>query len=339
MIASRLAALYLLRFTTVIGAAVILTGAAGLTGCAVQSPPITPIDAPQPVAAQRAAQQAALNAAPAAPTLKRKIALGRISNETSYGQSLLRDNRGDPLGKQVTDLMSKALTSSGAYLVFERPDIGRVQAESRLTDTRLNLVGVDALIIGSLTEFGRKTVGATGFVSSSKRQVAFAKVDIRVVEVSTGLVFFATSGAGEASTETASTFGFGSQASYDGTLNDAAIRQAVSEAVSRLSVEMSSRPWQTSILKLDGNQIFLGGGRAQGIKSGMQFTVHTQGEQIKSAQTGSLVTLPGRRVATVRVDSLFGDNELNEGSAASVVSGSLAGYQASQLVVRFEGAQ
>lgn len=313
--------------------------AIALSGCAVQSPPISSVEAPQSVAMQRAAQQAVLAAAPAAPTLKRKIALGRISNETSYGQSLLRDNSGDPLGKQVTDLMSKALTSSGGYLVFERPDIGRLQAESSLTDTRLNLVGVDALIIGSLTEFGRKTVGATGFVSSSKRQVAFAKIDIRVVEVSTGHVFFATSGAGEASTETASTFGFGSQASYDGTLNDTAIRQAVSEAVNRLTVEMSTRPWQTSILKLDGNQLFLGGGRLQGIKPGMQFSVLTLGEQVKSPQTGAMVTLPGLMVASVRVDSLFGDNELNEGSAATVTSGSLAGFQPNQLTVRFDGAK
>jgi curli biogenesis system outer membrane secretion channel CsgG len=317
----------------------VIAMAVTLSGCAVQSPPITPIEAPQPIAIQQAAQQAVLTAAPQIPTLKRKIALGRISNETSYGQSFLRDNSGDPLGKQVTDLMSKALTSSGAYLVFERPDIGRLQAEGRLTDTRLNLVGVDALIIGSLTEFGRKTIGATGFVSSSKKQVAFAKVDIRVVEVSTGHVFFATSGAGEASTETASTFGFGSQASYDGTLNDTAIRQAVSEAVSRLSQEMSTRPWQTSILKLDGNQLFIGGGRLQGIKPGMQFSVHTLGEQVKSPQTGSMVTLPGRMVASVRVDSLFGDNELNEGSSATLISGSLAGFQASQLTVRFDGAK
>ena len=310
-----------------------------LSGCAVQTPPITPVEPPQSAAAQKAAQLSVLKATPITPTLKRKIALGRITNETSYGQSLLRDRSGDPLGKQVTDLMSKALTSSGAYLVFERPDIGSVQAENRLMDTRLDLVGVDALIIGSLTEFGRKIVGATGFVSASKRQVAFAKVDIRVVDVSTGLVFFATSGAGEASTETASTFGFGSQASYDGTLNDAAIRQAVSEAISKLSTEMQGRPWQTAILKLDGNQLFLGGGRTQGIKPGMEFTVYTQGEQVKSAQTGSMVTLPGRMLATVRVDSLFGDSELNEGSAASITSGSLAGFQASQLVVRFEGAK
>ena len=136
--------------------AIIFFLAVGLTGCAVQTPPVAQKDAPQPFATQKTAQQAVASQAPATPTLKRKIALGRITNETSYGQSLLRDRHDDPLGKQLTDLMSKALTESGAYLVFERPDIGRIQAESRLTDTKLNLIGVDALIVGSLTEFGRK---------------------------------------------------------------------------------------------------------------------------------------------------------------------------------------
>lgn len=307
------------------------------SGCATQTPSVVQKEAPQSIAAQKTAQQAVVSQAPVAPTLKRKIALGRITNETNYGHSLLRDRHDDPLGKQVTDLMSKALTESGAYLVFERPDITRLQAESRLTDTKLNLVGVDVLIIGSLTEFGRKTLGETGFVSSSKRQVAFAKVDVRVVDVNTGHVFFATSGAGETSTETASVFGFGSQAGYDGTLNDAAIRQAVSEAVNRLAVEMSARPWQTYILKADAGQIYIGGGKSQGIKPGMMFSVQTQGERVKSPQTGTEITLPGRQVAKIRIDSNFGDNELNEGSAASVISGSFSGYKPEQLVVRFEG--
>jgi len=316
---------------------ILVSALALLQGCATQAPPIAQKEAAPTVAAQKAAQQAVVAQAPAVPMLKRKIALGRITNETSYGRSLLRDQHGDPLGKQVTDLLSKALTESGAYLVFERPDITRLQAENKLTDTKLNLVGVDALIIGSLTEFGRKTVGETGFASSSKRQVAFAKVDLRVVDTNTSHVFFATSGAGEASTETASTFGFGSQAAYDGTLNDAAIRQAVSEAVNRLSKEMNARPWQTYILKSEGAQVFIGGGKAQGIKPGMIFSVQTQGEKIKSPQTGAEITLPGRSVAKLRVDANFGDSELNEGSVTSVISGSLSGFKPEQVIVLFEG--
>lgn len=307
------------------------------TGCAIQSPAIAPQEAPATASQQRQAQQANQAQAPEVPALKRKIALGRISNETSYGQSLLRDRSGDPLGKQVTDLMSKALTESGAFLVFERPDIGKVEAESRLADTQLNLVGVDALVIGSLTEFGRKTVGATGFVSSSKRQVAFAKVDMRVVDTRTGQVVFATSGAGEASTETASTFGFGSQASYDGTLNDAAIRQAVSDAVGRLAADFNKRPWQTVILKAEGGRVFLSGGKAQGLRPGLDLEVLTTGERIRSAQTGAFVTLPGRALGRLRVESLFGATELDEGAVATLVSGSLDGQPLQQLVVRTPG--
>lgn len=309
-----------------------------LSGCATQAPPVAMKESSASVQAQRSAQQTTAANSSARPVVKRKIALGRITNETNYGQSLLRDTRGDPLGKQVTDLLSKALTESGAYLVFERPDIGALKEESRLVGTKLNLVGVDVLVVGSLTEFGRKTVGQTGFVSSSKKQVAFAKVDLRLVDTSTGLVFFAASGAGESSTESASTFGFGSQAAYDGTLNDSAIRQAVSEAVNRLSSELSSRPWQTYVLSTDAGRVFVAGGKAQGLRPGMLLSVQTLGEKIKSPQTGFDITLPGREVGQLRIDSNFGESETNEGSVGTIVAGSLQGYKAEQLVLRLKEA-
>lgn len=317
--------------------AVLLLVLGFVSGCAMQTPPIAQQEGTPAISAQKAAQQAVINQTPITPTLKRKIALGRITNETNYGRSLLRDRHDDPLGKQVTDLMSKSLTETGAYLVFERPDITRVIAESQLADSKLNLIGVDALIIGSLTEFGRKTVGESGFVSASKRQVAFAKIDIRLVDTKTGHVFFSTSGAGEASTETASTFGFGSQAAYDGTLNDAAIRNAVGDAINRMTIEISSRPWETFILKIDGSRLYLGGGKSQGIRPGMMFSAQTTGERVKSPQTGAEITLPGQTIAQLRVDALFGDGELSEGSIASVVSGALGRYRPDQIVIRYEG--
>ncbi|MGV0981404.1 MAG: CsgG/HfaB family protein [Polynucleobacter sp.] len=309
-----------------------------LSGCAIQTPPVEQKEAPQSLQAQKAAQQAVKDQAPSIPTLKRKIALGRITNETVYGRSLLRDEYNDPLGKQVTDMMSKVLTESGAYLVFERPDIARVKNDVAMSGGKLNIIGVDTLIVGSLTEFGRKTVGESGFVSQSKRQVAFAKVDIRLVDTKNGQVYFAASGAGEASTETASTFGFGSKADYDGTLNDAAMRQAITDAVAKISAVVDKQPWTTYILKAEGGRIFIGGGKSQGIKEGMIFNVQSAGEKIKSPQTGAEITLPGQNIATIRVVSLFGEGELNEGSIASIVSGSLGGRKISDLVVRYDGA-
>lgn len=314
-------------------AALAVLAASALSGCATQQRPIEVKEPPQSAAVQKQVQQDAATAG-ARPTLKRKIALGRITNETSYGKSLLRDNAGDPVGKQVADMLGKALTESGAYVVLERTDLSKLQEENRLTGAKQDLVGVDALIMGSLTEFGRKTVGQSGFVSASKKQVAFAKIDIRLVDVATGQSFFATSGAGESSTETASTFGFGSQAGYDSTLNDASIRQAISEVVNRMTNELNKRPWQTSIIGADQGRYFIAGGKSQGLKPGMVFSVLTVGERVKSPQTGFEIVLPGKEVAQLRVESLFGDTEMSEGAVASVVSGSLQGAKMEQLTVR-----
>jgi curli biogenesis system outer membrane secretion channel CsgG len=309
-----------------------------VSGCAVQTPQVVVKESPNSTAAQNSAQKAIASIVEAKPILKRKIALGRITNETSHGRSLLRDSAGDPLGKQVTDLLSKSLTESGAYLVFERPDISKLKDESTLANVKLNIIGVDALIIGSLTEFGRKTLGQSGFVSSSKKQIAFAKVDLRVVEVNTGQVIFATSGAGETSSEAASTFGFSSQAAYDETLSDSAIRQAVSEAVNRLSTELAGRPWQTFFLLAEQGRYFVAGGKAQGLHPGMLFSVQTAGEKIKSPQTGFDITLPGREIAQLRIESNFGDSEATEGSVASIVSGSVQGFKIEHLVIRMKEA-
>jgi curli biogenesis system outer membrane secretion channel CsgG len=322
------------RLSRSVAAASCISVIALLSGCATQASHIEMKEANHSAAAQKQAQQVVASATPVRPVLKRKIAIGRISNETSYGKSLLRDNAGDPVGKQVSDMLSKALTESGAYVVLERTDIAKIQEENNLTGTKQKLVGVDALILGSLTEFGRKTVGQTGFVSASKKQVAFAKIDVRLVDVSTGQSFFAASGAGESSTETASTFGFGSQAGYDGTLNDSSIRQAISEVVNRLTNELSSRPWQTSIIGMDQGRYFISGGKTQGLRPGMVFSVQTLGQKVKSPQTGFDIVLPGKEVAQIRIESLFGDTEMSEGAVASVVGGSLQGFAIEQLTVR-----
>jgi hypothetical protein len=141
------------------------------------------------------------------------------------------------------------------------------------------------------------------------------------------------SGAGESSTESASVAGFGSQAAYDATLNDSAIRTAVASTVSQLISELAKTPWNTAILKVDQNQVFISGGKSQGLRPGMQLAVETRGEKIKSPQTGFDVTLPGRRIATIQLQASFGDSETNEGSVATVTNGSLQGFPPEQLTV------
>lgn len=218
-------------------------------------------------------------------------------------------------------MLATKLVSSKKFLVFERQDINKITDEQKRSGVPSELIGVDALILGSVTEFGRGTTGKSGFLSATKVQSARAKVEVRLADARTGHVFFTAAGVGEANTESGEVAGYGSKADYDSTLNDRAIAAAISDVQTALISKLEERQWRTDILKADGKQIFMSGGEKQGIKVGDTFAVVREGERVKSAQTGFPITLPGTPVATVRVVSLFGDAESNEGAVAEVISG------------------
>ncbi|WP_087670087.1 CsgG/HfaB family protein [Caballeronia humi] len=299
---------------------VVSAASAMLAACATVSTPPQVKEAPAPRTQQQAAQVA--SSATDEKAVKRKIAIGRFSNETRYGRTFVTDASLDPLGKQASDILASRLVASKQFLVFERPDIAKVAAEQSLSKDS-GLIGVDALILGSVTEFGRSTTGKAGFLSATKVQNAHAKVELRLVDVKTGYVFFSASGTGEASTESGEVAGFGSRADYDGSLNDKAISAAVSDVIGRMMTKLKERPWKSDILKADGATVYISGGALQGIKPGSTFRVYKAGESIQSGQTGLTIALPPTPIATIRVSSNFGDSEVNEGSVALVTSGSV----------------
>lgn len=291
-----------------------------LAACATVSTPPQVKEAPTARTQQQAAQVASL--ATDEKAVKRKVAIGRFSNETRYGRTFVTDANLDPLGKQASDILATRLVASKQFLVFERPDIAKVAAEQSLSKDA-GLIGVDALILGSVTEFGRSTTGKAGFLSATKVQNAHAKVELRLVDIKTGYVFFSASGTGEASTESGEIAGFGSRADYDGSLNDKAISAAISDVIGRMMTKLQERPWKSDILKADGSTVYISGGALQGIKPGSTLRIYKAGESIQSGQTGFTIALPPTPVATIRVTSNFGDSEVNGGSVAVVTSGSV----------------
>jgi len=301
-----------------------------MAACAVPNAPAVKQEGSSSQDAQIKAQKAL--PLPPVKRLKRKVAVGRFTNETRYGRSLLRDYQGDPLGKQALDILSAQLVATGRFLVFERPDLNRIESEQRIAGSS-NLVGVDALILGSITEFGRSTTGQSGFLSSTKKQLARAKVDIRLADVHNGLLFFSTTGSGEATTEAGEVAGFGSRAGYDATLNDKALTAAISETVNQLVTKLEARPWRTAILKVSGNDVYISGGSRQGLRVGDELALMVEGERMKSPQTGLEITLPGREIGRLRVVSFFGTDETNEGSLTRMVQGALGKTRLSQIYV------
>ena len=70
--------------------------------------------------------------------LKRKVAVARFTNESRYGtpslfgESFNRDANLDRLGKQAADMLATELTRSGKFVVLERIDLNKLEAESGL---------------------------------------------------------------------------------------------------------------------------------------------------------------------------------------------------------------
>lgn len=302
----------------------------GLCGCATVSHPQVDVEAPisrdKQVAAQSAAQSAGRH------RYKMKIAVARFTNESNYGRSLLNDQDLDRIGKQASDMLMSRLVLSGNFLVLERPDAVKIQREQEMAGGGA-LVGADTLISGSVTEFGRSVGGKVGFLSSTKLQTARAKVDIRLVDVKTGVAYFSSRGSGEANTESGEVAGFGSRAEYDATLNDRAIGAAISDVVDGLVQKLSDRPWRTDILEAKSNQLFISGGKRQGLRAGDVLAVFESGETTRSRQSGFEVTLPPRRVATIQVVSLFGESETNEGAVCELKRGTIDPSSIARLYV------
>ena len=171
---------------------VLLTGicSVALTACATVEPAPVRVSAPLVTEQAQASTQVAEK-----PSLKRKIAVARFSNSTRYGKGLLYDGENDPLADQARDMLVKRLVETGEFIVFERDSLEELSLERSLLEESevSDLVGVDAVVIGSVTEFGRKTEGQVGFLSSTKKQTVQAAVEARLVDPRTALAFFSAS--------------------------------------------------------------------------------------------------------------------------------------------------
>jgi curli biogenesis system outer membrane secretion channel CsgG len=272
--------------------------------------------------AQTVAAQPAGASSPTPPlTLKRRIAIGRFSNATQYGRALLLPGEKDPLADQAADMLAARLVDTGQFIVLERRDLDAVKSEQGLSGEGAT-VGADTVLVGSVTQFGRKNEGKVGFLNSQARQIASATVEIRLVDVRTGQAFFSTTGSGSATVEASEVAGFGSRTTYDSTLNDKAISAAISDLMTNLMQRLQQRPWSTDILGVSGARVMISGGSGEGLRVGDRLTVARRGKVVTSRQNGLPIELPAEPVASIQITGFFGEGDA-EGSQAQVVSGTV----------------
>ena len=251
-------------------------------------------------------------------SLKRKVAIARFSNETTYAKGAFYDKENDPLGKQTLDILSAKLAASGKFILLERSDLELINAEQNLSGITAQKIGADYLIIGSLTKYGRKNTGETGLVSRTKRQTVEAGVSIRLVDVSTGQIIYSEEAEGTAETQTKTTLGMGGQAGFDATLSDKAIDAAISQLVENIVNNCMDRPWKSYFLSVDDDSVIISGGKSQGVRVGDSFDVLVRGKKVKNPQTGMMIELPGTVIGGVTVVMSGGEDPVNEWSMVTL---------------------
>lgn len=170
------------------------------------------------------------------------VSIGKFENKSNFMRGIFSDGV-DRLGNQAKTILIAHLNQSGRFGVMDRENMKEAQQEAAIKNKTQNLKAADYLIVGDVTEFGRKEVGDHqffGILGRGKEQIAYAKVTINVVNANTSEVIYSAQGAGEYGLSNREVVGFGSTASYDFTLNGKVLDLAIRQAVDALAAGVDS---------------------------------------------------------------------------------------------------
>ena len=261
------------------------------------------------------------------------------------------------VGKGVADLLVEKLVKGGAYSVIERKAIDKILNEQNFSNSDRadassaakigRLLGVEAIIIGSITQFGRddKSVkvggGAFGGIAGKyglggvgkKESKAAVNLTARMVNTDTGEILAVASGKGESSRSGAmlggagGSYGGGGGGAIDMTSSnfaDTILGEAVNKAVEQMAGELqqSASSLPTKVVNIDavvadatGGTLIINAGSKAGVKVGDRLKVRRSIREVKDPDTGKVIR---------RVEDTLGEvviTEVDEGSAVGTYSG------------------
>jgi curli biogenesis system outer membrane secretion channel CsgG len=173
------------------------------------------------------------------------IVVGRFQNRSSYMQGIFSDGP-DKLGNQAKTILKTHLQQTNRFTVVDRENMEEIAREAQLRGATQRLKGAQVAITGDVTEFGRRTTGDQqlfGILGSGKKQTAYAKVALNIVDVNTSEIIYSVQGAGEYELSNREIIGFGGKAGYDATLNGKVLNLAITEVVNNLVAGLEGGEW------------------------------------------------------------------------------------------------
>jgi len=309
---------------------------------------------PAPAAPTAAPSAPAQATPPAAPQgRKKRVAIFDFDYATVQTSTAALFGTNVDVGKGISDLLVTDLVKDGTYSVIERKALDKILAEQNFSNSdRANpnsaakigkLLGVDTIIVGSITQFGNETKntnigGAGGGIGGfgiggfgKKKSKAIVIVNARMVDIDTGEILGVADGKGESQRESTSLLGgggnwhgFGAGGANFGSsdFQQTIIGEAVKLAVDQMSTglvsnngKLQTRTVNVSglVAAVEGGQIILNVGGKAGLKVGDQLNVERVTREIKDPATGTVIRRLASAVGVVKI------TEVDDISAVAVV--------------------
>ena len=230
------------------------------------------------------------------------MAVVEFENKTAYGARL---------GTAAADILVTELGRTDRFLLIERAKMSRILEEQKFGLTGAvdsataakvgKLLGAAAIVTGAVSQFGVKTEGTELLIAQSKRQVAEAVVDVRIIDAETGQILYSESGKGEVKTKTGTFLGLGSRSSYDEALEGKALRAAIASLAGNVAAKLSGIVWSCRVAEVEGRSFYVDAGRRSGLEIGTALEVFHLGAAIKSPTTGVVIGHKESRLGRAKV--------------------------------------
>jgi len=262
------------------------------------------------------------------------------------------------VGKGIADLLVDRLVNDGVYSVIERKELDKILAEQNFSNSDradpssaakiARILGVDAIIIGSITQFGRddkKTDvggGALGGVTGrfgigglrKSQSTAVVQITGRMIDTSTAEILASAQGKGESSRSGTGILGSGGSAYGMGgggldmkssNFGATILGEATNKAVTQMSQELESKAGSlpTETVQISGlvadaapdGTIIINVGKKSGVKVGDKLAIKRQVRVVKDPATGKVLRSVDDAVGSITI------TEVEDGSAVGKFTG------------------
>ncbi|MBI1908570.1 MAG: hypothetical protein HYS22_00135 [Deltaproteobacteria bacterium] len=254
---------------------------------------------------------------------KARVAVAQFGTTDRFASVYGGWNIGGGLAAQlVTNLID-----TGRLVVVERAILSKVLIEQELGQAKLSspftqtpagqLLGVDYLIVGEVTEFEERQMGGgAGFgimksfgpKISGDAVAAHVGMDLRVVDTRTGEILHSHRSQGRAWEKSFGTkidykfIEFGGEVFHKTPLGKAT-RRAIADAIGFVMEVIERRTedlsWLARVIEIDGSNIYFDAGRRSSIQSGDRFRVSSVEKVLTDPETNEILGLVEHPVGLV----------------------------------------